>query len=624
MAITVHKTDRLLLDSLVVHPLVKVHIVDMSSGNYILKSDNNRAVVFYYENKGIEYITPLLCKPYDLHNNHSVCPEWDEMLLINEDMTYILEQGVIIFFELIDFVSFSVANSQTKPEGWHKIAWGFLKPLGKNGELNINKKVRLQLYQSHKYKKCPSNVCPIFHWWKKKLVKYPSSLYVSVCEIEPPESTTRTLRSKTPIQPERGSSETLETDPDHRRNSQLSNEITTMKKQDQKLWSRLNYQTCKLPNRRIAELPSFKEGCFVMKFSHDGLHLSCAIQIDAMYFVVLYSVKALEEIYRYPAHQGMIYNINWSADDRYIVSSSADCTVGIWNFEQRSFIEMLPHPSFVYASDVDRNNTIATGCYDYTVRMWGLSSETYDLLQELEGHKGYVTSLCFASNHHSLYSADSVGIVIEWRRGEDSHHLWSFSREYKWIDLKDTIINQIVLHKRERRLLIHARDSTLRLVDLKTGCTLQWLQGETNNRFRTICSFSPCGTYIFAGGENGTVSVWNADLGDLIATYEPFNKQRVTIHCVQFHPHDNILAISHYGHNVPILIAVFDHTISGESNIGLNILQRDDEVRVDYNQVGTKTEIVRKKSNMVAAKGRRIKLESVIEKINQIMETPSS
>lgn len=361
-----------------------------------------------------------------------------------------------------------------------------------------------------------------------------------------------------------------------------------------------------------------------MNFSHDGLHFACAVQIDAMYFIMLYSVKSLEEMYRYPAHQGMIYNINWSADDRYIVSCSADCTVGIWNSEQRSFIEMLPHPSFVYASAVDRNNTIATGCYDYTVRIWGLSSKTYDLLQELDGHKGYVTSLCFMSNHHCLYSSDSVGVVIEWRRGEDSQHLWSFSREYKWIDLKDTIINQILLHKRERRLLIHARDSTIRLVDLKTGCTLQWLQGETNNRFRTICCFSPCGTYIFAGGESGTVSVWNADLGDLVATYEPFNKQTVMIHCVQFHPHDNILAISHYGHNVPILIAVFDHTIKGESNIGLKILERDDEVRVAHTQDRTKTEIVKKKLNIAAAKGRRINLESVMEKINQIMETPAS
>ncbi|KAK5642654.1 hypothetical protein RI129_008821 [Pyrocoelia pectoralis] len=579
MAITIHKTERLLLNSLVVHPLVKIHIVEMSTGNYILKSDISRSVIFYYENKNINYITPLLSEPYDLYKNHCAHPEWEETLLINEDITYILERNVIIFFEIIDFVSFSVANSQTKAEeqkGWHKIAWAFLKPLGKNGELNVNKKVHLQLYQSYKYKKVPPNVCPMFHWWKsKKLVRYPSSLYVSVCEIEPPEGSSKTLRSRTPMQPEKASLEILETDRGPlSHSSPLPTELNNVtRKQDVKLWSRLSYQTCKLPNRCIAELPTFTDGCFFIKFSHSGLYLACAVQIDMVHFILC----------RYSAHQGLIYNINWSADDLYIITSSADCTVGIWNFIKRSFIEMLPHPCYVYASDVNKNNTIATGCYDYTVRLWCLSNdETYDLLQELDGHKGYITSLCFACKHYCLYSSDSVGVVIEWKRGDDPQHSWKLSREYKWIDLKDTIINQILLHKRERRLLIHARDSTLRMVDLKTGCTLQWLQGATNNRFRTVCSFSACGTYVFAGGEYGTISVWNADLGNLVASYEPylsFNNQTVTIHCVQFHPHDNILAIAHYGHNVPILLAVYDISICGDNNLGLKIVQRDDEVR---------------------------------------------
>ena len=32
-------------------------------------------------------------------------------------------------------------------QGWHKVAWAFLKLIGANGNLNTNKKLRLQLYK---------------------------------------------------------------------------------------------------------------------------------------------------------------------------------------------------------------------------------------------------------------------------------------------------------------------------------------------------------------------------------------------------------------------------------------------------------------------------------------------
>lgn len=67
IAITIHKTDRLKLDSLVIHPVVKVHLVNSESGEYLHKSDKDRPVVFYYENKSIKYITPVISEPYNLY-----------------------------------------------------------------------------------------------------------------------------------------------------------------------------------------------------------------------------------------------------------------------------------------------------------------------------------------------------------------------------------------------------------------------------------------------------------------------------------------------------------------------------------------------------------------------------
>lgn len=66
VAIVIHKMDKLLMDSLVIHPLVKVHLIDSETGEYVKKSDPKRPVCFYNEGEGIDYITPVLTHAFDL------------------------------------------------------------------------------------------------------------------------------------------------------------------------------------------------------------------------------------------------------------------------------------------------------------------------------------------------------------------------------------------------------------------------------------------------------------------------------------------------------------------------------------------------------------------------------
>lgn len=66
MAITVHKTDRLDINSFISHPLVQIHIINSETGLYLQKSDTSRSVVFYYENQDLNFISPVLTQTYDL------------------------------------------------------------------------------------------------------------------------------------------------------------------------------------------------------------------------------------------------------------------------------------------------------------------------------------------------------------------------------------------------------------------------------------------------------------------------------------------------------------------------------------------------------------------------------
>jgi WD40 repeat protein len=57
-------------------------------------------------------------------------------------------------------------------------------------------------------------------------------------------------------------------------------------------------------------------------------------------------------------------------------------------------------------------DTLATGCYDHTVRLW--RSADGALLKTLDGHGDYVTDLAFSPSGELLASGSYDGTVILW------------------------------------------------------------------------------------------------------------------------------------------------------------------------------------------------------------------
>ncbi len=68
LGITVHGTDELKASVYLSHPCVKISIMDISSnGSLLKKSSPDKCVTSYYEtgNPSVDYILPVLTKPYD-------------------------------------------------------------------------------------------------------------------------------------------------------------------------------------------------------------------------------------------------------------------------------------------------------------------------------------------------------------------------------------------------------------------------------------------------------------------------------------------------------------------------------------------------------------------------------
>lgn len=210
-------------------------------------------------------------------------------------------------------------------------------------------------------------------------------------------------------------------------------------------------------------------------------------------------------------HVGTIYDIDWSLDDRLIMSASNDSTAQVWsvgNLKLSSVV--LPHPCFIYsckfAPQKEYQHLIFTGAFDGLIRLWsvrkcfavhpGMVSKDPELLREIDAFQGQVLSLAFKSfqlltpyhnnNRNSdqpreliLFSSGSNGSITLWknRRFDTSSPGCQFVSNhpdlYNWIpsgkirvpELKNIPINCIKIAPSGTKMLLCCRDGVLRMID---------------------------------------------------------------------------------------------------------------------------------------------------------------
>ncbi|CAL7943598.1 unnamed protein product [Xylocopa violacea] len=451
ISVTIHRTDMLEIDYVTKHPMVKVHIVNAENGKY-LKNDTST------------YLQPVITGKFDFKENKSITPVWEEELVFECNFNELLKtdnEQVVILFEIVDLLSFAEASFNYDKFGnescWHKVAWAFLKPVGKNNVLHINKKVRLQLYKPRKNSKKFErfHACEVYTWWKSNIwEKYPSSLYVTIMSIDPPK-----------LEPIFYRQLSLH-DLSNSHNESQKASIRTSDSINLPKWTRLAAQSCKIPNEIFFETDTSENGCFYVAFSNDGKYLAC------------------------------------------------------------SFSEEHDYPIVIY----EKNSNLLT--------------------------------------------ADSVGIIIIWvlkkSKRISSRKEWHISRKIRVREVDGIIINTIILHPLESRLLVHSRDNGLRMLDLATGVVLQKYNELNNQRIQSTACISPCGSLILCGGEDSSLNVWSLETGSLLAKYT-FHRNYRAVTCVDYHPYDHVLAFSTFGSPAPVKILKFNKDATGE-DIGLKMI----------------------------------------------------
>jgi len=159
---------------------------------------------------------------------------------------------------------------------------------------------------------------------------------------------------------------------------------------------------------------------------------------------------------------------------------------------------LLGHKGWVNSVAVSPDGeTLATGSFDRTVRLWDLTAAKTRII--LEGHTGPVMCVAFAAGGRILASGS----------GDNTAKLWDVSsgKELATFRGHTQSVWSLAINVDGTWLATASHDSTIKLWDVKTGRLQATLAGHTAPV--SCVAFSPDGKRLASSGYDCTVRLWN-------------------------------------------------------------------------------------------------------------------
>ncbi|XP_058437727.1 WD repeat-containing protein 38 isoform X8 [Marmota monax] len=169
-------------------------------------------------------------------------------------------------------------------------------------------------------------------------------------------------------------------------------------------------------------------------------------------------------------HQRSVETLSFSPDSRQLASGGWDKQVMLWEVQSGHKLRHLEgHHDSIQSSDFSPNaNCLATGSWDSTVRIWDLRVGTPAVFhQELEGHSGNISCLCYSSS--GLLGSGS------W---DKNIHIWKPNTSSLMVQLKGHVawVNSIAFSPDEGQLASASYSGTIKVWDYNTGKCLETLK----------------------------------------------------------------------------------------------------------------------------------------------------
>jgi WD40 repeat protein len=200
------------------------------------------------------------------------------------------------------------------------------------------------------------------------------------------------------------------------------------------------------------------------------------------------------------SHDGVILQLAFSSDERFIVSASNDKTLRIWGYSTGELKRTLNgHEDAVNSCAISPDNQIiASGSDDKTIKLWRFDCSCP--AQTFTGHTAAVNAVVFSRDGQYLISASSDKTIKIWdiNTGEIIQSWQAHERE---------IISLAINNQRD--LMATASPQEIKLWQLSKGKLIKTLRGTAPLKF------SPDGRFLITGSYGDNLKIWSEMLGKL-------------------------------------------------------------------------------------------------------------
>ncbi|XP_023388848.1 WD repeat-containing protein 38 [Pteropus vampyrus] len=190
-------------------------------------------------------------------------------------------------------------------------------------------------------------------------------------------------------------------------------------------------------------------------------------------------------------HQRSVETVSFSPDSKQLASGGWDKRVILWEVQSGQVLRhLVGHQDSIQSSDFAPNSDcLATGSWDSTIRIWDLRARTPEIFyQELEGHSGNISCLC--------YSASGLLASGSW---DKTIHIWKPSIRSLLVQLKGhaTWVKSIAFSPNGLQLASAGYSHMVKVWDCNTGKCIETLTGVLD--VAHACVFTPDGKLLVSG-----------------------------------------------------------------------------------------------------------------------------
>jgi len=220
---------------------------------------------------------------------------------------------------------------------------------------------------------------------------------------------------------------------------------------------------------------------------------------DALYSAFVKEKKGL--IFR--GHDNYVSGAMFSFDGHYLLSSSWDRTVRIWQIAAPRRVQIIDeHEGFVNTARFNHQQTlILTAALDNKARLF--SSRTGKLVRVLKGHNHDLTSASFSKDGQRIVTAS----------GDQTARVWEVAGGKL---LRTFLGHKAALEYAEfspdgRRIATACDDKMARILDVESGNQLALLKGHKD--IVRMVRYDPAGKLLVTASEDKSVRIWEARSG---------------------------------------------------------------------------------------------------------------